>query len=174
MSRQRQRWIERWEKGLREQLWVLLRNGWTANGAFRRWYSWMLHSPANTSLAPFSLFPTSLSNSLSPFSLSLSFWFIHLPLSQCPLTLPCNILNCKNPLNPMVSIRECSRVYVFISAYASASLSFCSEFVWVTGRKQGNNSAEWRFYRQFKAINSFDYCSHLAWQCPSLAFTICN
>lgn len=107
-------------------------------------------------------------------SLSLSFWFIHLPLSQCPLTLPCNILNCKNPLNPMVSIRECSRVYVFISAYASASLSFCSEFVWVTGRKQGNNSAEWRSYRQFKAINSFDYCSHLAWQCPSLAFTICN
>lgn len=104
----------------REQLRVLLRNGWTANGAFRWRCSWMLHGPANTSLTVRSLFPYSYR------ILCVCVWFIHLTL-QCPLSLLWNILNCKNPLNLLVSIRECSglRVRLCESGVCVCFISVC-------------------------------------------------
>lgn len=109
----------------REQLRVLLRNGWTANGAFRWRCSWMLHGPANTSLTVPSPFPYSYR------ILSLCVWFIHLTL-QCPPSLLWNILNCKNPLNLLLSIRECSGLCARVcESGVCVCLCVCAFHLWV-------------------------------------------
>ncbi len=86
------RGMEGWrEECFREQLWVLLRNSSTANGAFNWRYSWTIHGPANTSSTALSLSLSSWSNSLSVFlihsSLSLSLSLSVLQLSPVTFKL---------------------------------------------------------------------------------------